>query len=602
MRRMAVIASLALAAAVLTACGGRTPCQGGAEGQKVYCHALDGAPTTLDPVEASNVYSNFVILNLYHTLYEYKYLARPYELKPNLAKGMPKISDDGLTYHIEIQRGVHYVDDPVFDGGAGREVTAHDVVYSIKRHFDPETISRGAWLWRGKLQGLQEWQEAGGDYSATVEGVKALDRYTVEFNLTEPYPQLVHTLAMGFSAVVPREAVERGERALDTHPVGSGPFRLESFNTSKAVLVPNPEYDGRPVNLEAEGFDPERHGGYGLQRIEGRTPPFVDRLELHFIGQNAARWSSFITGREIHHTVVPRGQVDAVLKSKQPPRLKPRYADKYHMKAGIEAGVIYTELNMDHSKIGYHEDPERERRNRALRCAIRKAFDWPQRNKSIYSNLGRTFPGIIPPTVPEFDPDASRASLRRDVAGAKELLAEHDWTPQNLPTLTYGFRSTVTNRQMFEQLRDWLGDIGYPSDKIQAETFATFGDFSRALRESELDFWNIGWNLDYPDAQNVLQLYYGPNGAPGSNSANYDNPEYNRLYERASTMQRSPERTRIYRRMNRMLLDDCVTIAGLSRMRIFLWHDNVVAYPDRGVVGGFFLKYVDTQQAAEPAE
>ena len=73
--------------------------------------------------------------------------------------------------------------------------------------------------------------------------------------------------------------------------------------------------------------------------------------------------------------------------------------------------------------------------------------------------------------------------------------------------------------------------------------------------------------------KNTLQLFYGPNRSPGSNDANYNNPEYDELYRQASVMQPSPERTAIYRRMNEMVIDDCVAISGLSRKAIGLWHN-----------------------------
>jgi len=52
-----------------------------------------------------------------------------------------------------------------------------------------------------------------------------------------------------------------------------------------------------------------------------------------------------------------------------------------------------------------------------------------------------------------------------------------------------------------------------------------------------------GWTMDYPDAENTMQLFFGPNATPGSNSANYDNDEFNRLYRASATMQPSPQRT-----------------------------------------------------------
>jgi ABC-type transport system substrate-binding protein len=591
---------LALAAiTALAACGGGsgTPPTGSGPGAatqlKVYRHSLDGTPTSLDPVQGANVYANHVLINAYDTLYSYKYLARPYQLKPNLADGWPEISEDLLTYVIRIKPGVRFVDDPAFPGGIGRELIAEDVVYSLKRHFDPATRAQGAWLWQGRIVGLDAWKDAGADYGAEVEGLRALDRHTLQVKLVQPYPQLLDSLAQGYSAIVPREAVEHYGREFAVRPVGSGPFRVVSYDTTRLVMERNPKFRQEPVDLEAEGYDPATQAQYGLERIAGRSPPFVDRLEMHFISEPSARWNSFTKGDEVQYTTVPNEQIDLVLASKHPVRLKPEYAEKYHLYAGIEAGFIFQAFNLAKPEFGYHPDPERERRNKALRCAIIKSFDWEARNESFYAGIGQVFPGIIVPVVPEFDPALSTASITRDVEGARRLLAENGWTPDNLPELVYGTSASVSFRLMFEQFRAWLMQIGYPKEKVILKQYATFGDMSKAWKQSELPWVAKGWGLDYPDAENTLQLFYGPNGSPGSNDANYRNPEYDRLYEQASVMLPSPERTTIYRRMNQMVIDDCLAVTGMARTRVHLWHRDVIALPDREIVGGFFLKYVD---------
>ncbi|NIQ93193.1 MAG: hypothetical protein GWN87_02500, partial [Desulfuromonadales bacterium] len=79
----------------------------------------------------------------------------------NLAEELPQVSADGLIYTIRIKPGVRFIDDPAFEEGRGRAVTAEDFVYSIKRHFDPEVRSLGAWLWAGKIVGMNEWKEEG---------------------------------------------------------------------------------------------------------------------------------------------------------------------------------------------------------------------------------------------------------------------------------------------------------------------------------------------------------------------------------------------------------------------------------------------------------
>ena len=161
---------------------GRQPSQG-QPAVKTFRYAMDQAPTTLDPVQASNIYANFVIANAYDTLYSYQYLARPYQLKPNLAVDFPTISPDGLTYTFHLKKGVHFVDDPCFPGGRGREVVAEDLVYSIKRQFDPKNRPQGAWLWQDRIAGLDEWKAAGSDYRQPVSGLRVLDAYTLEVKL-----------------------------------------------------------------------------------------------------------------------------------------------------------------------------------------------------------------------------------------------------------------------------------------------------------------------------------------------------------------------------------------------------------------------------------
>jgi ABC-type transport system substrate-binding protein len=578
---------------LLAGCSGERSADPELAGLKIYRHSMDQAPSSLDPAQGANIYANFVLLNAYDTLYSYKYLARPYQLKPNLAVDFPEISADGLVYTIRIKPGVEFIADPAFPDGKGREAVAEDFVYSIKRQFDPANRPQGAWLWQDRIVGLDEWKENGSNYDHAIEGLRALDRYTIQITLKRPYPQLVYTLAMGYAALVPREAVEYYGREFAVRPVGSGPFKVVSYDTSRIIFERNENFRHEPVDIWYEGYDPETQRFSGVEAIQGRSPPFVDRLEIHFINESSARWNSFTKGDEVQHTSIPNEQVDRVLASKRPVTLKPEFADKYHMYTGLEAGFIFQSFNMDFPEFGYHPDPQQEQRNKALRCAIIKAFDWEARNESFYLGLGELFPGIIVPVVPEYDPELPRESVTRDVAGARRLLAEHGFNADTLPELVYGTTGGVTQRLIFEQFRAWMMEMGYPRQKVRLKQYATFGDISKAWKESQLPYVAKGWGLDFPDAENTLQLFWGPNGSPGSNDANYRNPEYDRLYEEASTMLPSPERTELYQRMNRILIDDCVAITGMSRTRIYLWHKDVIAVPDREIVGGFFLRYVD---------
>jgi oligopeptide transport system substrate-binding protein len=583
-----------LALLVLSGCGEPPANQGGVPA-KIYKHAMDGAPSSLDPAQATSIYANFIVVNLYDTLYRYKYLARPYQLQPNLAEAMPEISEDGLRVTIRIRRDVHFIDDPAFEGAIGREVTAQDFVYSIKRHFDPDSRAQGAWLWQKRIEGLDQWKTDGSDYDEEISGLRALDDYTVQITLTRPFPQLVHTLTQAYAAIVAREAVEKYGQMLSSRPVGSGPFRLRSRDGTRALLTRNPDFRQEPFDLEDEGFDAATQSGLGLEKLQNRIPPFVDQLQFEFITEDAARWNAFSAG-ELHFIKVPVSQFDRVLSQRNPLTLSPQYDGIYHFEASPESGFIYTNFNMADERIGYHPDPQQDHRNQALRCAMVKAFDWEKRNEIFFYDIGRVFPGVIPPAVPEYDPGGDTTYIQRDLQGAKDLLQANGWDADTVPTLEYGFPNSVTERQIFEQFRNFMMAVGYPANKIRPVIFATYGDYQRAYSQGKIPLINSSWTMDYPDAENLMQLYYGPNAAPGSNSSNYNNPDYDRLYETAAAMEESPERTQIYRQMNQMLMDDCVGFTGISRTLLFLWDKEVTMKPDRSFLGGYFMRFVELNE------
>jgi len=384
---------------------------------------------------------------------------------------------------------------------------------------------------------------------------------------------------------------------LASHPVGSGPFMLVSRDGVRAVLVKNPGFRKEPFDLAAEGFDPATESAQGLQKLQGRIPPFLDQLIFEFVAEGAARWNAFSAG-ELNFIKVPVSQFDSILSGREPPVLNPQYADRYAFEATPESGFIYTNFNMADERIGYHPDPGQNQRNHALRCAMVKAFDWKKNNETFFYNIGQVFPGVLPPAVPEYDPQGDTTYIQHDLDGARQLLRENDWNEETLPTLEYGFPNGVTERQAFEQFRNFMMTAGYPSDKIQPLIFATYGDYQRAYSQGKVTLINSSWTMDYPDGENLMQLYYGPNAAPGSNSASYNDPEYNRLYEISAIMNESPERTSIYRQMNQMLMNDCVGITGISRTLLFLWNKQFIMKPDRSFVGGYFIRFVDLEEPA----
>ena len=556
----------------------------------VFRFSENGAPVTMDPVQSATQYANLMTTSIYDQLYEYKYLARPYELKPRLAEAMPEVSEDGLTYTYRIKKGVLYADDECFPDGKGREVVAGDFVYAMKRLFDPDTGSQGEWLWQGKIKGLDEWKAAGADYSKTIEGLRALDDYTIQVILNNPFPQLTYTFAMGYSSVTPKEAVDYYGEKFGRNPVGSGPYRLKSFTTKKAVLVRNENYREEIFDLEEEGYDPETQSGFNLEKLQGKKLPIMDVSEVYFMKESMTRWNSVTKGDEIHFGSIPIEMTEKVTEKLKPLVLKPDYAKKFTGMNLPELGIVYLYFNMSDSKIGHHPDPEQNRRNLLLRKAISTAYDWPQRNRRFYNGIADLYPGTIPPKIDGYDPSFMNDMIEPDYEKAKAYLEEGGWNADNLPVIDYHGVASVQIKQMFEQFRGWMSKIGYPREKIPFKSYASFGEYNKAVKERKCTLIGMAWGLDYPDAENVLQLFYGPNASPGSNSSNFDDPEYNELFKKSSVMQPGPERTTIYKKLNQIIIDDVPAVCGLSRNSPFVWHKHVVFFPSRNPHGSL-LKY-----------
>ena len=419
-------------------------------------------------------------------------------------------------------------------------------------------------------------------------GLKALDDYTIQIILNKPFPQLTYTFAMGFSSVTPREAVEHYGNEFGLNPVGSGPYKLKSFSTKKAILVRNENYREEIFSLDEEGYDPKTQSGFGLERLEGKKLPIMDTTEVYFMEESMTRWNSLNKGTEIHFGGIPTELTHMVAEELNPLVLKPKYAEKFTAMNLPDLGTVYLYLNMSDPKIGHHSDPEQNRRNLLLRKAISAAYDWPQRSRRFYNGTAALFPGTIPPGLDGYDEAFTPEMTEPDYEKAKGYLKEGGWNADNLPVLDYNGTASVQNKQMYEQFRGWMEKIGYPRKKIPYVSFATFSDFNKAVKQRNCTLIGMAWGLDYPDAENVLQLFYGPNGSPGSNSSNFNDPTYNEMFEKSVVMQPGPERTEIYEKLNQIIIDDVPAVCGISRNTPFIWHKNVVFLPSRNPHGSLF--------------
>ena len=184
---------------------------------------------TLDPQRQFDQASEQILRQTYSTLLTYAYLERPYKLEPDLLEAMPVLGADKLTYTFRLRQGVRFVDNPCFPDGKGRELTADDAIFMIRRFADANVNVKSFFAMEGAVVGLDEFRAAtakAGPSADTskldIAGLRRIDRYTFTIRLTHENPLFLYALTLSSSAVVPLEAVQAYKELLGVTPVGTG--------------------------------------------------------------------------------------------------------------------------------------------------------------------------------------------------------------------------------------------------------------------------------------------------------------------------------------------------------------------------------------------
>ena len=198
--------------------------------------------------KGTDLYSTRVASHIFEALYQFDYFATPAKVIPNTAEALPEVTDGGKTWTMRVQKGILFADDPVFEAKP-RELVAQDYVYSIKRHLDPNLRNGGNPALTELIVGARPVVDAARkpgakmDYDAPIEGLRALDRYTLQIRLHSADYTLLEQLAGLLTMAVAREAVEAAGADVMSRPVGTGPYRLVEWRkASKVVLGANPRY------------------------------------------------------------------------------------------------------------------------------------------------------------------------------------------------------------------------------------------------------------------------------------------------------------------------------------------------------------------------
>ncbi len=521
---LACTAVFAAAAATAPTAAGKPP--------KVLHALLSTGETGLDPAVASDLASLSLLENLFDPMLRYDYLARPVKLQANTLVAMPTVDAAGTTWNFRLKPGMHFAPDPAF-GGARREVTAQDYVYSLQRLYDPALKSPWLFLFEGKLLGDAAWRERF-SYATAIPGLRALDKYTLQIRLNTPDPSLLFYLALPATGVVAREAAERYGSQLGNHPIGSGPFMMGTWKHSDRItLLANPDY----------------HATQGGQRL-----PLVDRVDVKIMEEYQSRVLGYLNGEFDYIEQVPESMRDLVLDpASSAPVLKSELARRGMVLEPFPVlQTYYMWMNMEDPVIGGYSPAKV-----ALRRAIALGYNSGEDVALLKKGLALPAQSPLPPNVLGYDP-AYRSPIAYDLALARKLLDRHGYRKG-----ADGYRTLPDGRPLTLRMHSEPSMVGRLRDELWRKNLTALGlrvhfitdkktEIIKASRLGKVMMFETNWVADFPDGDNFYQLLYGPN-AGRANYARFNLPAYNQRYEKARRLADGPERQALYRDLAQLI-------------------------------------------------
>ena len=516
----------------------------------------------LDPAQVEDIYSAKVVHQIYETLLHYDPIKRPLELEPLLLESLPTVSKDGLTHTFKLRKGIRFQNHEAFHEGKGRELIAQDIVYSWLRLCDPTIKTSGFWIFDGKIKGLNEWREQRqkgfADYLTPVEGLDVTDPYTLVVKLTKPYYQFHHLLTMHYTAIVPREAVQKLGPDFMSQPVGTGPFVLKKWTRNSQVVL-------------------DKNKNYWSKELA----PHIDQLIIREITEDQPRWLEFLKG-DLDLALIPKDNFDSSVKDGA---LLPELKDKgIHLIISDDMDILYFGFNMLDPILG---------KNKNLRKAMALGHDSKLAISKFLNNRAVLAQTVVPPNTQGEDKQFVNPLHAYNVQQAKELLKKAGYPEgKGLPEIELSVGANPTYRQMAEMFQQEMAAIGI---KIRISIFS-FPQFVERLKTKKNQMWLVAWRGDFPEASNFYSLLISANESPGPNYVNFKNADYDKNYLQAQTIAPGAGRKKYYDTLNKITIEESPMILEGHRLSYTVYHPWVKNLYVHGMIYDYY-RYVQLDLA-----
>ena len=449
-------------------------------------------PPTLDPHLTGDTTSAGLVVEIFSGLVAFD---TDLNLVPDIAESWD-ISPDGMVYTFRLRQNAKFHD--------GSPVTAHDFKWSFERAVRPETESPLADTYLGDIVGVKDVLDGKSD---EIKGIKVIDDYTLQIAIDAPKAYFLAKLTYPTSYVLDQKNVEEGGRSWTDNPNGTGPFKLAEYKIGERIILERSEYYYRGV-AKLDRVINNLAGGFSMAMYEND---------------------------EIDFTGVGLFDLDRILDPNEP-------LNRDLITAPPGFNVWYIGFNTSTPPF---DDVK-------FRQALNYAVDKELIARELYSDLLVPAYGILPPGFPGYNPNL--VGLRFDPEKARQLLAESKYADsESRPRIivTHPGTGGAPPLDLEVTIQMWKDVLGVDVEVQNVEWATYLQDLNRQRLQV---FAGIGWEADYPDPQDFLDVLLHSEST--LNHGAYSNKKADAILEEARVEQDPVKRVKLYQQAEQLIVQD----------------------------------------------